>query len=402
MATRCSNPWNTLFVWGNGDATHCCYSSWGALGNIHRSSLEEIWQGHRAQALRAAMLKGDFAGAGCEPWCRLVRWDKYYSGLENPPAVPEGLGRLDGAAPCQTSARPVIVGLATRWACDLHCTHCLAGRKASGLSEQALEKIWPAATQANILRIMDGEFTINPESLELLNRVSLLERQPLVFMNTHGQTALGRWWPSVRNLQAFHLKFSLEGVGPSYEAVRRAPWPRFVENLDQVWQRFQAQKAEGKDWSLFLNYCVMRSNAQDIPQAVDFAARRNLPLVLNVLHGMRHIDENFGAYSHLALTQDQIERILLGVEACLKEHPSYAHAQDLRQNLDYVLKVMLDTEKVSLPDWLVQRLLEKRLGLGGDRLLGLWARFCWSPRAALLWVARKLRKRLMLLRERSC
>lgn len=395
MAYCCSNPWTTFFIWGNGDVTHCCYSSFGVLGNIHQQGLEDIWRGPRWDGLRTLMARGDFPRAGCEPWCRVVRWDRFYGRLACPPPIPDGLGRLENGTQPAMPTHPAILGLATPWICDLKCTHCLSERKGSGLSSAAIDRIWPQITQAEVLRLMDGEFTINRESLALLRCIAELPRPPRVFMNTHAQTLLERWWPSVDSLPSFHLKCSLEGTGENYERIRRGgTWQRFSEHVAELGKRFRAKREAGLDWQLFLNGCVMAGNLDTLPELVNYAVSTGLPLVLNVIHGMRHVDENFGAYAHLRWDRAQVQALQDRIDAEL-EGRHYPYESDLRQHLDYVFRVLEDPRKVQLPLLWRRWLTSRPIGMGADRLLGLWLRWRWDRRGATLSLVRKVRKRLM-------
>jgi MoaA/NifB/PqqE/SkfB family radical SAM enzyme len=56
----CAAPWLGQFtVTFNGDVLLCCLSS-AVLGNLHKSSLEDIWQGPRMRSIRQAFHEGHF------------------------------------------------------------------------------------------------------------------------------------------------------------------------------------------------------------------------------------------------------------------------------------------------------------------------------------------------------
>jgi MoaA/NifB/PqqE/SkfB family radical SAM enzyme len=393
----CSNPWTTLFIWGNGDATHCCYSNWGAVGNIHRQTIDEIWHGPKITALRSAMIKNDFLGAGCEPYCRVFRWNDYYGSREKPPVIPPGLGRMADYHSCQATSRPAIIGLATSWRCNLHCTHCQAPRNVDGLNDSTIAGLWPWVESAKIVRIMDGEFTVNPQSLQWLERIARMAHQPLVFMNTNGQVPMAGYWKSVEKLQAFHLKFSLEGLSAEYEKVRRGgTWSHFSANLIDAQGRFADRRNSGVDWRLFLNYCVMRSNFSRLPEAVAFAVELRIPLVLNALYGARHIEENFGMYQNATVKIEEVDRVEREIHSMLS-HTDYPFSADLLQHLDYITRVMKDPRKMVLPESWRKRWRRHSMTplLGQILYLGYLGRF--HRRAFLIRIGRKLRKHLHML-----
>ena len=134
MAYLCSNPWTTAFVWSNGDVTHCCYSNIGPLGNVNKQTIEEIWNGSKAEFVRREMQKGNFVKAGCEQFCRVYRWNEFYgtkekakaAGLSGVPDIPEGLGRTPNFEIPKKLEAPKILGLSADWKCNFKCTHCQA------------------------------------------------------------------------------------------------------------------------------------------------------------------------------------------------------------------------------------------------------------------------------------
>lgn len=395
MTYLCSNPWTSLFVWGNGDVTHCCYSNWGALGNVRRTSLEQIINGPSITALRNTMRRGDFVGAGCEHYCRVFRWNRFYGALPDPPSIPEGLGRIESFDTHASPSGPSILGIAIPWRCNLQCTHCPRPENSPGLPREDLDRIWPWLQHARTLRLMNGEPLLNPESLALLQRVSLLRDQPTVFLNTNGQIPLAECWDPLHGLNSLHLKFSLEGVGPDYTRVRRgASWQRFDANLADASQRFAQQRSMGKDWRLYLNYCVMRSNIMSIPQAVQYAVDRQMPLVLNAIHGMRHLHENFAVYRHATITREQADGLLATVKVLVRD--GYPFEQELLGHLDYILRVARD-DKLELPGPVLALLRHHAPNMTTDRLLTLFYKWTTDKRAFLLYVSRKARKRLHLL-----
>jgi radical SAM protein with 4Fe4S-binding SPASM domain len=59
---RCTQPWQRLYIRGNGDVTPCCamFSSHLKLGNIHESKLIDLWQSEQAVALRRLHADGRY------------------------------------------------------------------------------------------------------------------------------------------------------------------------------------------------------------------------------------------------------------------------------------------------------------------------------------------------------
>lgn len=59
---RCAQPWQRLYIRGNGDVTPCCamFGSYLKLGNIHDASLHALWSGNAAKALRRLHAEGRY------------------------------------------------------------------------------------------------------------------------------------------------------------------------------------------------------------------------------------------------------------------------------------------------------------------------------------------------------
>lgn len=67
-ADQCPNPWTTLFITENGDASLCFLSE--PVGNIYEEPVAAIWNNPKALAKRSRMLAGRYVQSGCsEQWC---------------------------------------------------------------------------------------------------------------------------------------------------------------------------------------------------------------------------------------------------------------------------------------------------------------------------------------------
>jgi MoaA/NifB/PqqE/SkfB family radical SAM enzyme len=391
MGYLCSNPWTTAFVWGDGRVTHCCYSNIGAVGNIRNQTLAEIWRGKKIDKVRKRILKGKFPEAGCEYFCRVFRWNRYYGGLRDMPAIPEGLGRLEDYAPDSPGEFPPIIGIALDARCNLRCTHCLSSNDAPGLSGDDIERIWEGIARAKIVRLVNGEFSINPKALEILGRIAELPSPPRVFLNTNGTVEPDKYLAIVDSIPSFHLKFSLEGLGEDYERVRTgAEWEIFEKHLMQAKGVFDAKEKEGKDWKLFLNFCVMRSNFDKIPVILAYAVRHGCRLVLNTVNGMRHIDENMFMYEHVVPPAETIAAVRT---ECLRilDSADYIFRDEFLGHLDYILRVLGD-KKLRVNVLSVKRMMLKRKGRTADRILYL--RYLWrfDKKSFFRYAFRKIKK----------
>ncbi len=56
--STCMKPWSSIFIEPDGEVRPCCYLS-PSLGDIYRQDFRDIWNGEKAQALRASMAAGE-------------------------------------------------------------------------------------------------------------------------------------------------------------------------------------------------------------------------------------------------------------------------------------------------------------------------------------------------------
>jgi len=71
----CSQPFERLYIRGNGDVHACCSVVYGPVaGNISRSSIQDIWNGSKMNALRRALENGNLDKI---PVCRNCMLNSY-------------------------------------------------------------------------------------------------------------------------------------------------------------------------------------------------------------------------------------------------------------------------------------------------------------------------------------
>ena len=231
MSFICSNPWTTIFIWGNGNVTHCCYSNIGPLGNINKNSILEIWNGSKIKKVRESLLKNDYIGAGCEYYCRSFRWNEFYGNRVNIPSIPEGLGRIPNFDLAHPPDYPFIIGIEDAWVCNVNCRHCLSQRQGEKLSNDLYDSLKIYIDHIKYLRFMCGDISDNHSCLNRLKGISELEKQPSVLLSTNGQNYSAAY-PFIKDLDSLHLKFSLENIGNEYTYIRQGgSWEKFESNF---------------------------------------------------------------------------------------------------------------------------------------------------------------------------
>lgn len=203
--------------------------------NIASSSIDEIWHGKKLNQIRANLRKGNYEKAGCEYYCRPYRWSKLYGDKDHP--IPEGgLGRISEVNYEEVPMWPRIFAMEFDGHCNMTCAHCLGSHyQTKGLPDNQVRSLEQFVDEASIIRIMGGEFSVNPRNLKYIESVAAKVNQPTVFLNTNGKRPISSYVGSIDHLESLHMKFSLEGMNEDYEKVRTGlSWTDFVTNLDMA------------------------------------------------------------------------------------------------------------------------------------------------------------------------
>lgn len=127
----CRSPFEHLEISSTGDV-HLCCPGWvqGPVGNLGEHSLEEIWHGEKAKALRASVMNGSYSQCHTHMCPHLQALDSGakrapYSPIESfeAPRSPHAKKIASG----ETPAGPANVNVAFDVTCNLSCPSCRKG-----------------------------------------------------------------------------------------------------------------------------------------------------------------------------------------------------------------------------------------------------------------------------------
>lgn len=128
--------------------------------------------------------------------------------------------------------RQVSIALTNR--CDLACPHCYAPKSRDELPFEVITK-WLAEldTHGTLgVGFGGGEPTLYPEFVRLCKHVAEKTRLSVSF-TTHGHHIDGELVEHLRGFVHF-IRVSMDGVGATYESIRRRPFSELLARLERV------------------------------------------------------------------------------------------------------------------------------------------------------------------------
>ncbi len=153
------------------------------------------------------------------------------------------------------------------------------------------------------------------------------------------------------------------------------------------------KQGEGKDWRLYLNYCVMFSNFDKLPDVLEFAVKRQLPLVVNTINGMRHTTENMYMYKHLELSEAKICDVTNRINKVL-EGKDYCFEKAFLDHYDYILKAY-GLKKLKMSKSRIDGISRRYKGLKADRVLYILYRWQQSKVGVIRYLMNKVKNRVV-------
>lgn len=295
LNTVCAGPSVLMDFDPYGNVLACCANVLYPLGNVRRSSLEEIWHGVRAEKLRDALARGDL-GYGCGN----CRHRLTYHGGEVPRDVYDDYVPDDGAMP----TGPSILGFSLLNTCNLECVMCGADsssrirRNRSGLArlepaydDAFFEQLVPFLEGCRWTDFRGGEPFLVRDHFRVWDLLAEVNAGCPVSVTTNGMV----WNSAVeRVLDRFptSVVLSFDAVDPAlFEVIRvGSEFDTVVKHLD----RFQAYCTE-RGTDLKLSYCLLQQNWPQFADVLRFAEGRGLMVsvhtVLEPGYGVQRLND---------------------------------------------------------------------------------------------------------------
>jgi len=230
------------------------------IGNIYKSSLQEIWTGELAQLVRQSVIDEDFT------YCN---WS--CSQLPVLPNRPEMLPVV--------SDFPHTIKIDLDRSCNLKCPSCrenvIIEKNSSNINKQIeiFEEIkqWALnnpTRQINVLPISSGEIFASHSGLKFLKSLTDYPYKNLKLeINTNG-TLINHHRDLLLNIRHLLKNFaiSIDAATPeTYAVVRGGDWSELMSGIDFLHRTMQLP--------LRFNFCIQQSNYHEIDQFAELSAK---------------------------------------------------------------------------------------------------------------------------------
>jgi radical SAM protein with 4Fe4S-binding SPASM domain len=306
--TACNAPSTSLYFTTAGDVLACCQSTLTPLGNITRQTLDEIWHGEAARAMRRAL-----AEHRLPPACRFCQWqlddgnpDEVYARnfdrfgpVEDEPAWP----------------RQLELSLSNR--CNLQCVMC-SGDFSSTIrtrrearppmptvyGDEFFEQLRPYLRHLEAARFFGGEPFLVPEYQRIWDLVIEDGGSVACDVTTNG-TVWSRRIADTLDALPFTIAVSLDGMtAETFEAIRvGADLATVLANI----QRFAAYCAD-RGTPFALTWCLMVPNWREFPDFLAFAGELGADAFVNTVTWPNHLSLYDLPPAELSAIADELER----------------------------------------------------------------------------------------------
>ena len=304
--SACYAPFASLYFDQFGFVRACCQNSQHSLGNLARSTIDEIWNGVRAKVLRDALRRYDFSLG-----CKFCQWEA----LEGDYAYAQLFDKL--SVPSETEFWPKQMEFAVSNTCNLECVMC--GGEWSSAIRSRREKLPPLpkvyADQFFVdlrkylphlesLKVLGGEPFVQQESFRIWNMLIEDSLRIPCHVTTNGTQFNAKVERVLENLP-LSIAVSMDGATKAtVETIRKnARYEEVIENF----KRFHAY-ARRQGTGIDLTYCLMTINWHEFGEFLQFAEEWDCSVYVNtVIHPPK--------YSLSCITPEELRPIVEALES---------------------------------------------------------------------------------------
>lgn len=281
--SACYAPYTSVYFNTNGDVVACCKNTSYVLGNVADESLEQIWRGKKAQAMRKAM-RDYKLGIGCD-FCEWQikggQYDQVYATMFDQFPASEG------------AEWPAMMEFTLSNTCNLACIMCYGVLSSTIRAHR--EKLPPLPRaygdsfftdlrkflpQLKIAKFFGGEPFLGQENY----RVWDMMIEDGIQIPCHITTNATTWNKKVEAvLQALPCVIHVSLDGTTKQTVESIRVNTVHEELLENVERFLAYSRTRPGAAMSLTYCLMRQNWHEFGDYLKFGEQRGLRVFINTV-----------------------------------------------------------------------------------------------------------------------
>lgn len=320
MESVCKRPFTSCEITSMGDVIVCCFD-WLPLiiGNIRENTLQEIWNGEKANALRSTILDGSYKYCNNQTCLYLL----------------SGAGELltKEQFKLPESNLPEVILLSVDKSCNLYCPSCRTkkivqledDRKeiATSIIKNTLDQLFKEPHNNRILLGFDGQGEVFNSAIYR----NIFETSP-IFSNldlwpnlrfrilTNGvmmtEKIQNRYADMFRRISAMSISIDA-GNKKSYDKVRLGgDWDLLWKNINYLYNTQKQRDINDFDWAW--QVVLQEDNFESIPDLIDLAYNYpdRLPFIVisPILNWGTFTDEDFTNKSVISQTSKNYNRLM--------------------------------------------------------------------------------------------
>lgn len=257
-----------MVLFPDGLVTPCCLLGNYSLGNIQRQTLEELWNGEAARALRKEFIEGriktcayDIRNRGCDRWFDHLKEKLDVSEIQRGPVLKLDV-RLNGK-------------------CNLECVMCGTWKEPNGVYDRA--GFWEKAEQdlfPHILEldVLGGEPFIQSDTYRLIEAVSKVNPRCRWAFTTNGHWRFsGRIRQGLDRLSIRSITLSIDSLdSKTYSRIRaKGELPRVLRTVEEL-KSYRDERESTNPFELRMQMVVQQLNCGGTRQFIEFARERGI------------------------------------------------------------------------------------------------------------------------------
>ncbi len=270
----CAYPFVQLATDPRGYIVPCCWNNYN-LGEIKNSSIEEIWNSEKMQALRSEFLTGEIKTCAAHIANRQCnRWSEKLFPLVKP-AVKQDLSSIK------------VIYAQLNGKCNLECVMCDVWTFPNGLFTE--EKFWSLAESKIFpslkeIYISGGEPFIQKDTYRLVEKIYSVNKSCIFRFHTNGHWRFSDKIKAViQKLNIGHISISIDSLDEkTYASIRlKGNLRQVLATLEDIF-RFRNENA--RKFTIQIETAVQKDNYAEVESFVQFARAKQAKLIFSMVY----------------------------------------------------------------------------------------------------------------------